>query len=296
MKQKALLRITFKTDHLKRHAHLFSIPIRIFMLSLPLIFNACISQTNQKNSVPSSIVPEEKSLIDTSKVKLCERFLLPDGFERVTVESGSYPLFLRELKLKPYGSKVCYFDGTYKTKPNVYCAVIDQEIDKVDLQQCADAVMRLRAEYLYSSKDYDAIHFNFLSDGKPRYFRDYAKGDYSYKKFRAYMRYIFSYANTASLKREMIPVEDLSTMQIGDVFIQSGNPYGHAVIVLDVAENKEGKKIFILAQSYMPAQETQILINPQNGKLSPWFELSTGELRTPEWTFNFSDLRRFKDE
>jgi hypothetical protein len=83
-------------------------------------------------------------------------------------------------------------------------------------------------------------------------------------------------------------------MKIGDVFIKGGSP-GHAIIVMDMAENKStGEKIFILAQSYMPAQETQILCNPKSKELSPWYSLNyTGDLYTPEWTFSENMLKRF---
>jgi hypothetical protein len=175
-------------------------------------------------------------------------------------------------------------------------AVVDMDIDPQDLQQCADAVMRLRGEYLYQVGAYDRVHFNFLSDGKARYYNTYANGDYSYTKFRKYMRYIFAYANTASLHDELEPIQQINEMKIGDVFIQKRQPYGHAVIVVDMAENLiNGKKIYLLAQSYMPAQETQILINPMNKLISPWYEVSEGDIQTPEWTFNASDLRRFSD-
>ena len=47
----------------------------------------------------------------------------------------------------------------------------------------------------------------------------------------------------------------------------------------------------------MPAQETQILQNPNNIELSPWYSVSEiGEkLYTPEWTFSSKDLKRFKE-
>ena len=107
------------------------------------------------------------------------------------------------------------------------------------------------------------------------------------------MRYIFSYANTRSLHQEMNPV-NIMDMQIGDVFIQKKNPYGHAVIVVDMAvDPTSGKKVYLLAQSYMPAQDTQILLNPMNDRLSPWYELNKETINTPEWTFETSDLRRF---
>ena len=59
-------------------------------------------------------------------------------------------------------------------------------------------------------------------------------------------------------------INNVEDIEIGDVFIQTGNPYGHAIIIVDVAINKNKEKIFMLAQSYMPAQEIHILKNPNN--------------------------------
>ncbi len=175
-------------------------------------------------------------------------------------------------------------------------SVIDMDIGNRDLQQCADAVMRLRSEYLYARKRYQDIHFNFVSDGLPRYYEEYNEGDHSYGKFRKYLDYIFSYANTRSLSQELISLEDIEEMQIGDVFIQTGNPYGHAVIVIDMAKNQAtGEKVYILAQSYMPAQDIQVLINRENPGISPWYKLDETTIVTPEWTFDPGDLKRFGD-
>jgi len=45
----------------------------------------------------------------------------------------------------------------------------------------------------------------------------------------------------------------------------------------------------------LPAQELQILQNPQDPKLSPWYRLGTGTsaIQTPEWLFQTRDFRRF---
>lgn len=70
---------------------------------------------------------------------------------------------------------------------------------------------------------------------------------------------------------------------------------GHAVIIVDMAVNDAGEKIFILAQSYMPAQQTQILINPNDENISPWYSSEIiDKLITPEWIFNSNELRRFR--
>jgi hypothetical protein len=53
--------------------------------------------------------------------------------------------------------------------------------------------------------------------------------------------------------------------------------------------------IFLLAQSYMPAQEIQLLKNNDNPKLSPWYSEKQAEiLSTPEWNFTGNQLMRFK--
>ena len=82
-------------------------------------------------------------------------------------------------------------------------------------------------------------------------------------------------------------------MQIGDVFIKGGSP-GHAVIVVDMAKSSTGETLFLLAQSYMPAQEIQILVNPVNDDLSPWYSTKYLDyLQTPEWGFEIDELMRF---
>ncbi|MDR0291720.1 MAG: DUF4846 domain-containing protein [Elusimicrobium sp.] len=225
-----------------------------------------------------------------------QRFPPPAGYARAAVAPDSFAAYLRNLPLKPAGSYVKYYDGTEKYAPGVYAAVVDMPISPKDLQQCADAVMRLRGEWLFKQKKFDEIKFNFVSDNKPRYFKDYANRDYSYAKFLKYMDWVFAYANTTSLYNELKPVENFKDMRAGDVFVQTSGGllrYGHAETVVDVAVNAEGKKVYMLAQSYMPAQETQILQNPLYKKISPWYELKDGAVNTPEWVFYPKDLRRF---
>ena len=219
---------------------------------------------------------------------------LPEGYIRQGLDKDSFGAYLRSLSLKQENNTVYLYNGKPKARQDVHEAVLTIDVGTKDLQQCADAVMRLRAEYLYGLKRYDDIHFNFLSDNKPRYYKDHADAARSRKSFRKYMDYIFSYANTASLLKELKKI-DIGELQPGDVFIQQGNPYGHAVIVIDVAvHTKTKKKIFLLAQSYMPAQEIHILKNFNNENLSSWYEADIADLlETPEWTFYKGDLRRF---
>ncbi|MCB9232033.1 MAG: DUF4846 domain-containing protein [Bacteroidia bacterium] len=237
------------------------------------------------------------------------RISTPAGYQRVPVQKGSFANWLRYLPLKPGLPEVKLYNGQPKSRQDVHAAVVDLDVGTRDLQQCADAVMRMRAEYLYSLQDYRDIHFNYTNgfevgfekwrkgqrpvvNGNQVSWQQKAAPDDSHASFRAYMDNIFNYAGTASLEKEMLPIY-LTDLQPGDVFIQGGHP-GHAVLILDVAQNETGQKLFLLAQSYMPAQEFHLLKNPNSRDLSPWYSANfTGELNTPEWTFEATDLHRF---
>lgn len=252
----------------------------------------------------------EDTIIYVSGKTIEKRFRVPNGFERSPEVESSFGHYLRNLPLKEHGSLALFFDGNPKEKEKVYDAVVDLPIGKKDLHQCADAVMRLRAEYLWNQKRYNEIHFNLTNGFKVDY-SEWMKGkrvavngnktswvqsttaSNTYRDFWNYMELVFTYAGTLSLSKELKPIE-LSQLEIGVVFIRGGSP-GHAVIVVDVAINpKNNKKVFLLAQSYMPAQEIQILKNPNDANLSPWYSDDFREiLLTPEWEFKKVELKRF---
>jgi len=284
--------------------------IRVLLFSL-IAFLLFTSQVCFQEKTPDhfSVAEQPEKQADTL---LYQRFSPPPGYARVAADSGSFAHYLRHLPLKPPGSKVLLHDGREKANADIYEAVVDLPIGKKDLHQCADAIIRLRAEHLWRSGQFDKIHFNLTNGFRVDYDR-WRKGgrvkvvgnhtnweqkaavSNTYDTFWKYLEFVFTYAGTLSLSKEMRPTA-VSEIQIGDVFIQGGSP-GHAVIVVDLATDSAGKKMFLLAQSYMPAQEIQILKNPQNGKLSPWYSADFGEiLETPEWTFGKNDLKRFHNE
>jgi hypothetical protein len=200
------------------------------------------------------------------------------------------------------------YDGSLKADQSAHHAVLDVDVGSRDLQQCADAVIRLRAEYLFAGDCGDEIRFDFTSGDTARW-TDWREGmrlagtdpvvwerrasfDDGYDNFRAWLETVFTYAGSASLERELVPVEDPARPEIGDVFVRGGFP-GHAVLVVDVAEDSAGERIFLLAQSYMPAQQIHVLRSFE--EIDPWYRArSEGVLRTPEWDFAFSDLARFR--
>jgi hypothetical protein len=272
-----------------------------------LFWALAIQGTESPDKAPISA--STSSITDSTGKQILTRFNPPEGYSRSKLERGEFGYFLRQLPLKPVNSPVLYYDGS--TKPlSAYVAVVDLPIGKRDLHQCADAVMRLRADFLRSEKLYDEIHFNFTNGFNCEYKR-WRKGDRvkisgnkvewvrsaqasdDYAVYWKYLEIVFSYAGTLSLSKELNAV-DYTDMKTGDVFIKGGSP-GHAVIVVDMAlDTLSGKKLYILAQSYMPAQEIQILRNPSNHSISPWYELTDlSNIITPEWIFDKSQLKRF---
>lgn len=251
-----------------------------------------------------------ESLLNKNGKTIQTRFLAPKGYEIVKSETGTFGHYLQNLPLKLNGTDVHLYNGN--TKPNkVHAAVIDMEIGKKDLQQCADAIMRLRGEYLYHAKRKNEIAFNFTNGFRAAY-SEWMKGNRmqvkgndtkwvkqtepsdTYEGFRKYMELIFTYAGTKSLEKELTPVKNITDIKIGDVFIQGGSP-GHAVIVVNMAKNPlTGETLFMLAQSYMPAQDIHVLNNSTKKSISPWYSTKfEGELLTPEWTFHKENLKRF---
>jgi hypothetical protein len=236
---------------------------------------------------------------------------VPKGYKRVEHEKGSFQFWINQLPLLPPNSKVYLFNGKEKPYQAAAFRIIEIDVEPRDLQQCADAVMRLRAEYLYSKFSYSKIHFNYTNGTKVS-FDDWRQGrkpkntskgtvfsektatpDNSYQNFRKYLTNIFSYAGTASLEKELTKIS-CKMVQVGDVLIKGGFP-GHAVIVVDVVEHPQTKeRLVMLAQSYMPAQSVHILKNLKEPNLSPYFRLTDGqEVPTPEWTFPPDCLKRF---
>lgn len=246
------------------------------------------------------------NLVDTDGSTIKTRFKPPAGYHRKSQAPGSFAGYLENLPLKPAGSPVKYYNGQEKKNP-VYAAVIDLEIGQKDLQQCADAIIRLKAEYLYAKGEYDKISFpltngfemeyakwragyRLIINGNRTYWQKKAVPSNSYASFRAYLEIVFSYAGTISLSGSLHE-KNIRDISIGDVFITGGSP-GHAILVVDLVENNAGNKLFLLAQSYMPAQDIHILKNYSQSGNGPWYAAEpNGILETPEWRFQTRQLK-----
>ena len=252
--------------------------------------------------------------INSSGLTLLERVKAPEGYDWITEESGSFGEFLQNTKLKKNGSQILDFSQNPINNQSEHVAIMDYDIGEKDLQQCADAVIRLRAEYLYQQKRFDDISFHF-TNGDAFSWNDYKIGirpklisstqisfikdaneDDSYKSFRNYLDVVFTYAGTISLNNETVSVNNNKQIQTGNIIVTSGSP-GHALIIVGRAISKKGDVVYLLAQGYTPAQSIHIITNPYNGKINPWYklEIDNSPTITARYTFIKTNIRSFKN-
>ncbi len=179
-----------------------------------------------------------------------------------------------------------------------------------DLQQCADSIVRLHAEWQWSrgerGETYRAASGAAMpfarwlagerpstDDGKKLVWKAAARPSdrEDHGAFRKYLDAVFTWANTGALARDGAKVA-LAELRPGDFFVLPGGP-GHAILVLDVAQGASGERAVLLGQGYMPAQSFHVLRAPGG---SAWFPVdpAAGGIDTPFWPvpFPWSSLRR----
>lgn len=255
----------------------------------------------------SSKDSEPKDYLVPNGMTIKERILTPNGYERLSVESGSFEEYLENFPLVEDGSPVLLYDDTKKRNQDAHIAVLDLPLVNGDLQQCADSVIRLYAQYFREMKQYDRMNFHFVSgfccdyehwmqgkrvrvNGNDVSWTDSEVTGDSQESFEQYLKTVFCYASTLSLEQESVE-KDILSITAGDIIIKGGSP-GHVVMVLDVCENTEGERAFLLGQGYMPAQQFHIIKNPLHED-DPWYYVSevTEPFCTPEYTFENVTLR-----
>ena len=249
----------------------------------------------------------------TLSIHSIENIPLPAGYERVNVTVSSFGAWVRKLPLR--SDNIIYlYNHQPKPDQSSHYAVIDISTGNEDLQQCADAIMRLRAEYFYSGSEYASIRFPagnktvfnfgeyvkgeryFLRNGQLyKNYTNNASACNSHECLMQFLRWVFIYCGTYTVDEQTKPVNNLNNIMPGDVFVKAGSP-GHAMIVADVAvEKNTGKKIFLLAQGYMPAQDMHIVKNNNSSTLSPWYSVNDirDKVYTPGFVFDKTDLKKW---
>ncbi|WP_299246630.1 DUF4846 domain-containing protein [uncultured Aquimarina sp.] len=248
--------------------------------------------------------------INESGDAISTRVTLPEGYRRTVYPEGSFQEYLRHYQLKKHGSPIINYDNTRYFAQHWHDAILEIPVPANGLQQCADALMRMRAEYLWDQNRKDKIGFNFTS-GHYCSWKKYAEGyrpkikgnkvtfhktaspNASKSNFYKYLNLIYTYAGTLSLHTELpkVKVKDLT---IGDMLVKPGSP-GHIEIIVDEIVNDQGDKMFLLAQGNTPAQNVCLLKNFEDTSISPWYRFKENtSVYTPSYYFEEALFIRFK--
>lgn len=254
---------------------------KIFLPFLSVLLLSC--NTQGSHYADSSKTKQQAGTTSgNAAIKNVGSIPLPPGYKRMEAHVASFAAWLRDIALKK-DNTVYLFNGSKKQNQSAQYAVLDISVGNKDLQQCADAIMRLRAEYLFSTKNYAGIVFTD-NNNKPYLFQP----PYNKQQLHQYLLKVFAMCGSASLEKQL-HTKKMDSIEPGDVLIRGGFP-GHAEMVMDVAINNEGEKIFLLAQSYMPAQDIHVLVNPGEESISPWYKI-TPTIYTPEYVFTQNELK-----
>jgi len=95
--------------------------------------------------------------------RIVDRIPAPSGYHRIRVPDKSFSAWLRGLPVLSGRPKVRLHNGKLKGNQSAHHVVVSIDVGRRDLQQCADAVMRLRAEYLFANACRDNIAFKYTS-------------------------------------------------------------------------------------------------------------------------------------
>ena len=250
------------------------------------------------------------SLINKDSLTIKTRVEIPNDYKRVEYPEGSFAEYLRNYKLKPFGSKIINYDDSKYFWQGGHIGILEVPVPKNGLQQCADALIRIRSEYLWDNNRKSEIGFNFTS-GHYCSWNKYAQGyrpkingnkvsfhktsptNHSKDNFYNYLNLIYMYSGTLSLYNELESVK-AKDLKIGDMLIRGGTP-GHIVMLCDEVINAKDEKLFLLFQGNTPAQSVHLVKNLEDVDVSPWYKLEDDAV-TPvsNYTFDSAKFVRFK--
>jgi len=94
-------------------------------------------------------------------------------FKQTSFTPGTWQYFLQHLPT--VDQPILDYRGSQIANRQNHVAVITYDFGKTDLQQCANALMRLQAEYFFEGKQYGEIGFHFTNNLYYS-FSDYCKG------------------------------------------------------------------------------------------------------------------------
>jgi hypothetical protein len=267
-----------------------------------------------EDRAPQQMSADDYPFLNAATVEadpLESRFPVPAGYQRVPLTKGSFGKWLRGLPVAKGKAVVQRFDGQELRAPAA--AVVALDIGSGDVQQCADSILRLHAEFQWKRGEADELSIHFTS-GDESNWKAWREGERfeiagarvkrtqnapvsnTHTEFRKWLQHSFLYAGTRSLKLDAEPIPLADVLRPGDFFVSPGSP-GHAVIILDVADAPGKPSVALLGQGFMPAQSFHVLRDRGAHMIDGWFVLPEGpdgQLINPSWSaFPRSSALRF---
>jgi hypothetical protein len=216
---------------------------------------------------------------------------------------------LRLLPLAAPGTPVRNYRGEIVVpgEDEYLAAVVAIDIGSENLQQSADVILRLHAEWRWYVND---LRMLYLSDTKaelplarwfagerltttgaePRWIRQAApKPKLDHADLRAYLDSVFAWSSGRALPGESVPLAP-ENLEPGAFFLHAGPP-AEVLVVLDVATSPAGKRAMLLAQALNPAESVHVL---RPNRDSVWFPVRTDQpVRVPRAKpYGWKELRR----
>jgi len=257
------------------------------MLSLLVSLVACAGPPDEGVAVP---IVEVAPAGAAGPSTIALAFPPPAGAERVAAEG--FGASLRDLPVRAADVRVHTYDGRVVGHDG---RVIDLPLVPGDLQQCADSILRVRAEWLRAHGE--AVSFHATS-GTPLPWSRFEAGEKVVldgndlrwttgpkATWDQYLAVVFTWAGTASLAERETRTDDHPDP--GDLLVDPGFP-GHAVLLLDVARSADATYVLV-GEGYMPAQDFHVEIGPEAG----WWRWSDG-VALPHWNLPASTLRTWR--
>jgi hypothetical protein len=281
----------------------------LFICASLIVFALQFKPVEKAVGIVSAVI-DTPGLVNKDSLTIASRVNIPNGYKRVDYAKGSFETYLRHYKLKAFGSKIINYDDTNYFWQGGHIGILEISVPKNGLQQCADALIRIRSEYLWDSNRKDEIGFNFTSghycswtkyadgyrpkvNGNKVSFHKTASANSSKDNFYKYLNLIYMYSGTLSLYNELESVS-AKDLKIGDMLIKGGSP-GHIVMIGDEVVNKNNEKLFVLFQGNTPAQSVHLVKNLEDSAISPWYQLEDDAIiPVSNYTFSSAKFVRFK--
>lgn len=217
------------------------------------------------------------------------------NYLRLTAMPGTFGEWVQHLPLKAGNPPVLTDDGIEAPNQFKHAAVVNIDAGKNNLQLSANAILRLRAEYLFSKDWLWQINFPTKSGTKVD-FRSWVKEKKlspDHKALIEYLQELFPQTDATTLASMLKPVKDIRDMEPGDIMLKRDQPE-FAVLVLDVVQDPAtNARYFLLGTSHYPAQDFYVIINPSTTPITPWYPQANKESGMPEGVFKAENLMRF---